>query len=256
MTVFLCLRDNGAFMQDFLSRVRNQMLNVGVMRRHFIEILFDAVRIEVLIFESRKFRPDMAIEHKEARLLAVGYLDQKIQHRSPKSVIDSRCVNRLDQRPEKSVSHHANRGSPDVHLHQSEEDSVAGKKREYQPLARTPPAGNDDLYYLARYRASQSHGYGRAAVPSRGGGARPRRRTVGAVIKVVSTAMSSSMVNKEGWMMPACRPMLMTTSSIRPREFRSAPTLKVIRQGWPNRRAPIAAPTSFPPTAPMRISPN
>src|SRR6185437_3532168 len=160
------------------------------------------------------------------------------------------------QRPEKSVSHHANRGSPDVHLHQSEEDSVAGKKREYQPLARTPPAGNDDLYYLARYRASQSHGYGRAAVPSRGGGARPRRRTVGAVIKVVSTAMSSSMVNKEGWMMPACRPMLMTTSSIRPREFRSAPTLKVIRQGWPNRRAPIAAPTSFPPTAPMRISQN
>ena len=54
---------------------------------------------------------------------------------------------------------------------------------------------------------------------------------------LVTTAISTSIENKAGPMMPFCKPMLMMISSISPREFIRAPMPRAVRLSSPAMRA-------------------
>ena len=56
-------------------------------------------------------------------------------------------------------------------------------------------------------------------------------------MSVVTIAMSTSIENSAGPMMPACKPMLRMMSSMRPRAFMSAPIPSALRLSWPESRA-------------------
>ena len=63
---------------------------------------------------------------------------------------------------------------------------------------------------------------------------------------VVTIAMITSIVYILSSMTPASRPMVSTTSSVRPRVFISAPTASDCRRGTPIKRAAMAPPKNLP----------